>query len=100
MSEDARQFISELSDYLSTNFTALFKATYNINTTLQGLTASFANNSQLIQEERRAAKYDALPNGLERHSMQWLAVRTVTAFYLDLMSSMVSQMVIDGVNVD
>lgn len=100
MSEDARQLIPELSDYLSTNFTALFKATYNINTTLQGLTASFANNSQLIQEERRAAKYDALPNGLERHSMQWLAVTTVTAFYLDLMSSMVSQMVIDGVNVD
>lgn len=64
MSEDARQLIPELSDYLSTNFTALFKATYNIDTTLTGLAASVANNSKLIQEERRAEKYDALLNGI------------------------------------
>ncbi|OWZ41808.1 hypothetical protein C356_03751 [Cryptococcus neoformans c45] len=64
MSEDARQLIPELSDYLSTNFTALFKATYNIDTTLTGLAASVANNSNLIQEERRAEKYDALLNGI------------------------------------
>ncbi|OXH30154.1 hypothetical protein J009_03787 [Cryptococcus neoformans] len=64
MSEDARQLIPELSDYLSTNFTALFKATYNIDTTLTGLAASVANNSKLIQEERRAEKYDALLNDI------------------------------------
>lgn len=64
MSQQIRQVMPELADFISTNFKAVFDVLRKIDAKSQDTNASLAELSKTVLEERRSGKYDALLAGI------------------------------------